>query len=59
MSKRPRKKKNKECPNPLYLKWLEEWRDEARDKGSKMQHTYAKVPLESVGLFKRTHSSES
>ena len=43
MSKRQRSKKVRECPNPLYLKWLEEWRDDARDQGSKMQHTYAKV----------------
>ena len=45
MSKRLRANRIRECANPLYLKWLEEWRDEAREKGSKMQHTYSKVSL--------------
>lgn len=37
------RKKQRECPNPLFLKWLEEWRDEAKQKNSKLQYTYAKV----------------
>lgn len=37
------RKKQRECPNPLFLKWLEEWRDEAKQKSSKLQYTYAKV----------------
>ena len=32
-----------ESPNPLFLKWVEEWRDEAREEGSKVQYAYAKV----------------
>ena len=31
------------CPNPLFLKWLTELRDEAREKGLKTQYTYHKV----------------
>ena len=31
------------CANPHILKLLETWRDEARSKGSKLQHVYAKV----------------
>lgn len=37
------RKKQRECPNPLFLKWLEEWRDEAKQKNSKLQYTYGKV----------------
>lgn len=37
------RKKQRECPNPLFLKWLEEWRDEAKEKNSKLQYTYGKV----------------
>ena len=32
-----------ECPNPLFVRWVEEWRDEAREDGSKVQYAYAKV----------------
>lgn len=31
------------CPNPLFLKWLTELRDEAKEKGLKIQYTYQKV----------------
>lgn len=31
------------CPNPLFVKWVEEWRDEAREKGIKSQYSYTKV----------------
>ncbi|CAJ1085816.1 crossover junction endonuclease MUS81 [Xyrichtys novacula] len=31
------------CPNPLFLKWLTELRDEAKEKGLKIQHTYQKA----------------
>lgn len=31
------------CPNPLFLRWLTELRDEARDKGLKIQYTYQKA----------------
>jgi len=37
------RKKQRECPNPLFLKWLEEWRDEAKEKNSKLQYTYGKA----------------
>ena len=33
----------KECPNPLFLKWLERWRDEAKANDSKLQYVYNKV----------------
>jgi hypothetical protein len=32
-----------ECPNPLFVKWVEEWRDEAREEGSKVQYAYTKA----------------
>lgn len=38
-----KRKMIKECPNPLFLKWLERWRDEAKAKESKMQYVYSKV----------------
>ncbi|XP_074651449.1 structure-specific endonuclease subunit MUS81-like [Tubulanus polymorphus] len=38
-----RKKKRVDCPNPLFCQWLQEWRDEAADAGSKIQYTYAKA----------------
>ena len=31
------------CPNPLFVQWVEEWRDEARNDGLKTQYTYTKV----------------
>ena len=37
------RKKQRVCPNPLFLKWLEDWRDEAKAKNSKLQYTYGKV----------------
>ena len=39
------KKQPKSCPNPLFLKWLEQWRDEAKSKESKLQYVYSKVQL--------------
>ncbi|KAM4617128.1 crossover junction endonuclease MUS81 isoform 1-T4 [Discoglossus pictus] len=31
------------CPNPLFLKWLTEWRDAAAEKGKKTQFVYQKA----------------
>ena len=31
------------CPNPLFAQWIEEWRDEAIEKGLKSSYTYSKV----------------
>ncbi|KAM4722115.1 crossover junction endonuclease MUS81 [Rhinophrynus dorsalis] len=31
------------CPNPLFLKWLTEWRDNAAEKGLKTQFVYQKA----------------
>ncbi|XP_029932110.1 structure-specific endonuclease subunit MUS81 [Myripristis murdjan] len=31
------------CPNPLFLRWLTELRDQAREKGLKTQHVYQKA----------------
>ncbi|XP_076581200.1 structure-specific endonuclease subunit MUS81 [Chaetodon auriga] len=31
------------CPNPLFLKWLTELRDQAKEKGLKTQYTYQKA----------------
>ncbi|KAA8582731.1 hypothetical protein FQN60_006402 [Etheostoma spectabile] len=37
-----RKRALPSCPNPLFLKWLTELRDEAKEKGLKIQYTYQK-----------------
>lgn len=39
--KRVKRKINK--PNPLFEKWLTEWKEEASARGSKMQYCFAKV----------------
>ncbi|KAM9424974.1 crossover junction endonuclease MUS81 isoform 2-T2 [Pholidichthys leucotaenia] len=38
-----RKRPLPSCPNPLFLRWLTELRDEAREKGLKTQYTYQKA----------------
>uniref|UniRef100_A0A8C9WYU8 Crossover junction endonuclease MUS81 n=1 Tax=Sander lucioperca TaxID=283035 RepID=A0A8C9WYU8_SANLU len=38
-----RKRALPSCPNPLFLKWLTELRDEAKEKGLKIQYTYQKA----------------
>lgn len=41
------------CANPLFVRWVEEWRDEAREKGSKTQYTYNKVQVNRLALVLR------
>ena len=36
-------KKKRDCPNPLFLKWLEEWKADAEKKGVNAKFTYAKA----------------
>ena len=36
-------KRTRKCPNPLFEKWLIEWRDEAKAKGSKLEFHFAKA----------------
>ncbi|KAM3918318.1 crossover junction endonuclease MUS81 isoform 2-T6 [Leptodactylus fuscus] len=38
-----RKRPLPSCPNPLFLKWLTEWRDSAAEKGLKTQFVYQKA----------------
>ncbi|XP_035216599.1 crossover junction endonuclease MUS81-like isoform X2 [Stegodyphus dumicola] len=38
-----RKKKKYPKPNPLFEKWLTEWKDDAKEKGLKTQYVYAKA----------------
>ncbi|XP_029468034.1 crossover junction endonuclease MUS81 isoform X2 [Rhinatrema bivittatum] len=38
-----RKKPVLVCPNPLFLKWLTEWRDAAAEKGKQTQFVYQKA----------------
>ncbi|KAM8939735.1 structure-specific endonuclease subunit MUS81 [Pelodytes ibericus] len=38
-----RKRPLPSCPNPLFLKWLTEWRDVAAEKGLKTQYVYQKA----------------
>ena len=36
-----RKRRHKiSCPNTLFATWLQEWRDEAIDKGNKSSYAY-------------------
>ena len=49
-AKSPAKRKRRPkgvCPNPMFLRWLEEYRDEAMNNGSKTSYTYNKVDLRS------------
>ncbi|GFU51335.1 crossover junction endonuclease MUS81 [Nephila pilipes] len=36
-------KKKYTSPNPLFVKWLTEWKQDAAEKGLKVQYTYAKA----------------
>ncbi|XP_053199780.1 crossover junction endonuclease MUS81 [Scomber japonicus] len=38
-----RKRALPSCPNPLFLQWLTELRDQAKEKGLKIQYTYQKA----------------
>ncbi|XP_007578873.1 crossover junction endonuclease MUS81 isoform X2 [Poecilia formosa] len=38
-----RKRALPSCPNPLFLQWLTDLRDEAKEKGLKIQYTYQKA----------------
>lgn len=31
------------CPNPVFVKWLEEWRDEAIENGWKTSYSFNKA----------------
>ncbi|KAG8227725.1 hypothetical protein J437_LFUL008007 [Ladona fulva] len=35
--------KPRKCPNPLFKKWLTEWKTEAKEKDSDMKYVYAKA----------------
>ena len=41
--RRKKRLPDQHCANPLFLKWLEEWRDEAQEKGLNSYHSYNKV----------------
>ena len=38
-----RKRPAKACANPMFEKWLEEWKQEAQERGLNSVHTYRKV----------------
>ena len=42
-SKRRKKRIETACPNQLFLQWLEEWRDEAKENGWSSHHSYHKA----------------
>lgn len=46
-----RKRPLPSCPNPLFLKWLTELRDEAKEKGLKIHYTYHKVNKRTFVFF--------
>ena len=41
--RRKRRPKEKTCRNEMVVKWLEEWRDQARENGSSAVYSYNKV----------------
>lgn len=46
MSNKLKRKTLKLChPNPLFEKWLEEWKNEAASRNSDTQYAFAKVGL--------------
>ncbi|GFS04771.1 crossover junction endonuclease MUS81-like [Elysia marginata] len=51
-----RKKKLPTNPNPLFTQWLQEWKDEANEKGWKSAHTYG-MALKTLKLFPLTLES--
>lgn len=38
------------CPNPLFVRWLTEWRDEAASRGRRTQFVFQKVGCVPSGL---------
>jgi len=43
-AKMKRKKRvTKDCANPLFVKWVEELKDNAKEKGLQSQYTFTKV----------------
>ena len=47
-----RKRPTKACANPMFEKWLEEWKQEAQERGLNSVHTYRKV--RGLALFRIT-----
>ena len=56
---RRRRRSKGPCPNSLFVRWVEEWRDEAREKGMKTQYAYAKVLHPLVFNFNNSKSIAS
>ena len=48
--KRKRRVYSNGCPNPLFVKWVEEWRDDARERGVSSHYSYTKVSQHVKGL---------
>jgi hypothetical protein len=51
-----KKKKKSGCTNPLFLKWLTEWRNEANEKGWKSAFNYSKVSETQINIQHSTIS---
>ena len=51
---RKRKKEIPKYPNPLFMHWLEEWKDDAAKNGLKSQYTYAKVSFSKFFIIAQT-----
>ena len=47
---RRKRRTGNSCANPLFIQWLEEWRDEAQKAGKKTVYTYSKA-LNSVKKY--------
>ena len=41
--KRKRRVYKDGCANPLFVEWVEEWRDDARERGVNSHYSYTKV----------------
>lgn len=49
--------KHQSCANPLFERWLDEWRAEAQEKNSDLQYCYTKVRKEMGTEVKSTPSN--
>ena len=45
-------KKKVQCPNPLFLQWLEEWKSEAEERSLNSKFTFMRVKIYLFFLFR-------
>ena len=49
-------KKKVQCPNPLFLQWLEEWKSEAEERSLNSKYTFLKVSVLFFFFHQNPHS---